>query len=504
MKASTKIFLPIIIYTSLITFLFQNSYAQLVSDFRVNDDSTNTSQYGAKIGVDGSGNISIVWSDNRNERSNVYCQRLNSNGLFNGSNFRININPDTSLLPDVAVSKNGNFAVCWLDVNNNGVIITKVKCRLFDYNGNPLTDEILINDTLGQIINNPSISVNNNNYVITWDFKDILFQRIDSTGKKIGSNTKVNDVSLGNLYHRNPNISVRKDGSFIITWQDSRPPAPQNSEDIYMQMFSKNGTPIGNNVKVSDDTVRYNKQSEAKISSDTSGRFCISFTEFILNEVQSNIVCQLYNPDGSRQGNNFNIAGSIISEFGGVIFKKENGDMVSGYSYYSNRYEPYFQRINSQGVLTGNGFLLSSEFIFAEKYYNDIVVWKDRIISVWSDRRNTDLDVYCNIRSYSNPDSTVSIQNISTEIPNEFNLFQNYPNPFNNTTQIRFDIYNEDHYSLSVYNNLGQKVKEIFKNNLSPGSYKFSFESGDLSSGVYQYILSSPKERLVKSFVLLK
>jgi|GEM_PF-5563642 len=57
MKAPAKIFLALIFYFSLSTFLFQNSFAQLVSDFRVNDDSTNTSQYGAKTGVDGKGNF---------------------------------------------------------------------------------------------------------------------------------------------------------------------------------------------------------------------------------------------------------------------------------------------------------------------------------------------------------------------------------------------------------------------------------------------------------------
>ncbi|HQY21056.1 MAG TPA: T9SS type A sorting domain-containing protein [Ignavibacteria bacterium] len=503
MKASTKIFLALIFYTSLSTFFFQNSFAQLVSDFHVNEDSTSYSQYAAKVGSDQNGNFVIVWYDSRtSENPRISAQRYNQKAQKIGNNFQIN-NDQYQAFPSLHVRENGSFIVAWS--------VVQTKFKIFNSSGLPITNEIIISDSSGMISSIGGDSYGN--FVIVWEQYNsalkyqIYCQLIDSSGKLIGSKIKVNDDNL-DIHHKNPDITIRNDGSFIVTWQDSRPPSVQNSEDIYMQMFSKKGTPIGNNIKVSDDTVRYNKQSEAKISSDTSGRFCISFTEFILNEVQSNIVCQLYHPDGSRQGNNFNIAGSIISEFGGVIFKKENGDMVSGYSYYSNRYEPYFQRINSQGNLTGNGYLVSTEFSFADKYFNDIAVWDDRIISVWQDKRNGNYDIYCNIRSYSNPDSTVNIQNISTEIPNEFKLFQNYPNPFNNTTQIRFDIYTNDQYSMSVYNNLGQKIKEIFKNYLSPGTYKISFESGELSSGVYHYILSSPnkirKKRLVKSFVLIK
>lgn len=55
---STKIFLTLIFYTSISTLLFQNTNAQLVSDFRVNDGSTIQTQYLGKLYVDSSENFS--------------------------------------------------------------------------------------------------------------------------------------------------------------------------------------------------------------------------------------------------------------------------------------------------------------------------------------------------------------------------------------------------------------------------------------------------------------
>ena len=502
MKTSIKIFF----YSFLLfTFNIHIVYSQLVSDFRVNDDTTNTEQFSAKIGVDSLGNFIVVWRDRRNGRSNIFCQRFNSSGFFLGSNFRINENPDSSTLSDIAVSKSGKFVVTWLDVNNVNLIVTKVKCRFYNSDGVALTDEILINDTLGSITTGPSISVSKTNeYTITWEQKNILFQRLDSLGNKIGSNIKVND-DTGVNQHQNPAITVRQDGSFIITWQDSRPPSIESSEDIYMQIFSKNGNPIGNNIKVSDDTVLLNKQSYPKISSDSSGRFCISFTDFNLNEVQSDIMCQLYNQDGSRFGNNITIAGNIIDEYNAAIYKKENGDMVSGFIFDNGlRYVSNFQRITSSGFLLGTKILVSSQKAFSDKFYNDLAVWGDRIISIWQDNRNGNYDIYCNIRSFTNPDSTVSIQNISLETPSEFKLYQNYPNPFNNQTNIVFEVVRKNNYILEIYNTLGRVVDKFNYNNLNPGKYNITYDASGLSSGVYYYSMNYGGFNSVKKFILVK
>ncbi|MCB0721026.1 MAG: serine hydrolase [Ignavibacteriae bacterium] len=100
----------------------------------------------------------------------------------------------------------------------------------------------------------------------------------------------------------------------------------------------------------------------------------------------------------------------------------------------------------------------------------------------------------------------IGIQQISTEIPEKFNLYQNYPNPFNPTTQIKFDIpLRKSFISLKVYDSLGQEVADLVEGEFSPGTYSYAFDGGNLSSGVYYYSLQIDGEPAgTRKMVILK
>ncbi len=93
---------------------------------------------------------------------------------------------------------------------------------------------------------------------------------------------------------------------------------------------------------------------------------------------------------------------------------------------------------------------------------------------------------------------------LSTEIPNEFSLGQNYPNPFNPTTQITYQIPQDGHVSLIVYNPLGKKVKTLVNEFKSIGSYNVVFNAANLPSGIYFYKMQSGNFRKIKKMLLVK
>ncbi len=77
--------------------------------------------------------------------------------------------------------------------------------------------------------------------------------------------------------------------------------------------------------------------------------------------------------------------------------------------------------------------------------------------------------------------------NPGSELPTEFALHQNYPNPFNPGTTIRFDLPQCCHVVISVYNTLGQAVRELVGGDLEAGYHSVDFDAAGLASGVYFY-----------------
>lgn len=98
----------------------------------------------------------------------------------------------------------------------------------------------------------------------------------------------------------------------------------------------------------------------------------------------------------------------------------------------------------------------------------------------------------------------VGIQNITTIIPDNFELYQNYPNPFNPTTNIKFDLPNSGKVKLIVYDMLGKELAELVNEKLEAGSYSFKWDGAALSSGVYFYQLQSGEFNVTKRMVLVK
>jgi hypothetical protein len=84
----------------------------------------------------------------------------------------------------------------------------------------------------------------------------------------------------------------------------------------------------------------------------------------------------------------------------------------------------------------------------------------------------------------------IGIQQISSNVPESFNLSQNYPNPFNPVTNIKFDIPQNGFVTLKVYNAIGEEVRTLANQNLATGTYRIDFDASALPSGVYFYRLN--------------
>lgn len=76
-----------------------------------------------------------------------------------------------------------------------------------------------------------------------------------------------------------------------------------------------------------------------------------------------------------------------------------------------------------------------------------------------------------------------------------FRLFPNFPNPFNPETQIKFQIPQQAHVSLIIYDVLGKEIKTIVNADLKAGLHLFKWDGKNnvrqqVASGIYFYFLN--------------
>lgn len=94
----------------------------------------------------------------------------------------------------------------------------------------------------------------------------------------------------------------------------------------------------------------------------------------------------------------------------------------------------------------------------------------------------------------------------------DFSLYlelENYPNPFNPVTEISFRLSETADIDLCVYDVLGREVKSLYSGLISAGENRFRWsgdnsEGGEVSAGIYFYVLRVGSERFSKKMCLVK
>mgnify|MGYP000938694870 CR=1 FL=1 len=94
-------------------------------------------------------------------------------------------------------------------------------------------------------------------------------------------------------------------------------------------------------------------------------------------------------------------------------------------------------------------------------------------------------------------------------LPEVFALHQNYPNPFNPVTTIRYDVPEQSHVTMEIYNLLGQKVATLVNGIQEPGYHAIMWNGTNMSgaamsSGMYFYHIQAGDFRSVKKLILVK
>ncbi len=200
---------------------------------------------------------------------------------------------------------------------------------------------------------------------------------------------------------------------------------------------------------------------------------------------------------------NYNISQNSFGQPAGT-YTTGTTDCVRDYSP-SISYQPNQNTtLNVQTNDTDPGLILTkvgSNYII--DYYN-VVIWSNTTTDLTGYTYNATITQFNGTLSpFKKSVTSVAIGNINTP-PKTFHLSQNYPNPFNPSTIIEYQIPNDTHVKILIFDIMGNQVAELLNGNVSAGTHVIRFNGIKLASGVYFYRIEAGEFSETKKFVLIK
>jgi hypothetical protein len=270
-----------------------------------------------------------------------------------------------------------------------------------------------------------------------------------------------------------------------------------NTTDRYPTIQISNSKPTFNNVTISNNRTYYAEQGTFGITSSHQIKFLNSIVQ--ANKSKSgNILFNFNNLDGNdtlsiEYSNIDTNYGSWNNEIANLdkLFWTE-GNICTDPLFTNPESGDFTLSANSPCIDAGN----------PDEENNDVYDPYHPYQALWPSQgtlRN-DMGAYGGGRK--------NYINTNTILPDDFNSIQNYPNPFNPETTIEFNISNQDRVVITIYNVLGQKIRNLFDMEVLPGKYKVDWNGinnsgARVGSGIYFYQIKTKAMVKTKKMVLV-
>ncbi|MCK4544433.1 T9SS type A sorting domain-containing protein, partial [candidate division WOR-3 bacterium] len=408
-----------------------------------------------------------------------------------GINRRIN-NGNT---PDVSVFKDGSFIITyWYNYD--------ISCQMFYPTGDTSGGLITVNDTTEGYRYYPSIDMDTTgNFIITWrDYRngdsDIYAQRFNSSGDTTGVNFRVDD-DLGTFTQESPDIAINKSGRFLIVWHDQR----NGNYDIYGQVYTVDGSPVGSNFLINDDIETSTQQCPC-VSTLRDDNFIVAWEDY---RTPRGIYGQVIDTLGNPVDPNFQIAdGSCY--YSAVDVSPDSGFVVVWYQYDYPEYDIYAQRFNTDCTPDSTTYKVNNdtEGLNTLQYRPDVATDGTNIIFTWQDPKwQKGYDIAAKVVGWD----FTSIDEIKPII-RSISLLPNIPNPFAKSTTIRYSVDKTREVKIRIYDIAGKEVCTLFDGKVDPGIHQVTWSGmnskGKVPAGIYFCQLKSGNKIQSRKIVLLR
>ncbi len=245
--------------------------------------------------------------------------------------------------------------------------------------------------------------------------------------------------------------------------------------------------------------------------------------------LRSDSVLVIYWTEVNDPVNDFNVYTQMISYSGELLFPEsipvsnvsslkgggnsilsDNNSVIYTWSDRRNNDKQLFtQKLNPDGMQlwpVSDVLITNRDFGF----HTAISDWNNGIIVIWEDAPLNGIFAQQISKNGILGELLTSIDtNNFFVLPQYFTLFQNFPNPFNSSTVIRFQLSASSNVTLKIFNLLGQEIKNLITEKLTPGNYEIIWNGTDESglqaaSGIYLYRLIVNNQPATKKSLLLR
>ena len=367
-----------------------------------------------------------------------------------------------------------------------------------------------------------------------------FIQRVNVSGTVLFTANGIEVSSLSSNHHLNPDVVIDPSTNEIYAyWIEQN--STQSTAGVSGQKISSTGTKQwgtnGMTFKAMDSNTDLHMSAQF-----ADGNSYVYYLEYI-GATQNNLA-KAFSVDGNGS---FNWAGGIVS-FSTFVSPKSRlvsdiyGNGVSVLAWSDERLDNggiYAQNIQANGLFGGvvpvelvsftaaqNGDQVDLEWQTATENNNSGFEIQRMMTSDWqtigfvpgfgttteqhsysfSDENLLDGIYQYRLKQIDYNGSFKYSDEIELEITSvlEFKLDQNYPNPFNPSTSISYQIPNNTHLTLKIYNELGIEVTTLVNEFKPAGSYNIKYDASLLPSGVYFYQLRTETFTQTKKMLLIK
>lgn len=197
-----------------------------------------------------------------------------------------------------------------------------------------------------------------------------------------------------------------------------------------------------------------------------------------------------------------------------LLFTGPQGVFVSNFNVPPlGDIQQLFYKDNSNSGFYGNaGFILKGADIEGEAPLGLEMLFPGSINSgAESDFTNPaifSLELESTPQTYGEVTSVETITD-GSGVPESFALLQNFPNPFNPETSIRFSLPKHSYVKVTIYNLLGQKIRQLVTQRYAAGEHVVKWDGRDgfranVNSGIYLYKIKAGDFTAIRKMILVK